>query len=41
MVFSGMFRKPVLYPLMRLVDALEVPDLTEHSRSAREQTLMK
>lgn len=39
-VFSGMFRKPLLYPLMRLVNALEVPDLTEQSRSAREQTLM-
>lgn len=38
-VFSGMYRKPSLYPLMRLVDALEVPDLTEHSHGAREQTL--
>lgn len=38
-VFSGMYRSPILYPLMRLVDALEVPDLTQHSRGAREQTL--
>jgi acyl-CoA synthetase (AMP-forming)/AMP-acid ligase II/1-acyl-sn-glycerol-3-phosphate acyltransferase/acyl carrier protein len=33
------YRNPVLYPLMRLVDALEVPDLSEHSQDAREQTL--
>jgi long-chain-fatty-acid--[acyl-carrier-protein] ligase len=38
-VFSGIYRMPVLYPLVRLVDALEVPDLTEQSRDAREQTL--
>jgi len=38
-VFSGMYRNPVLYPLMQLAGALEVPDLSEHSRDAREQTL--
>ncbi|MCY2989709.1 MAG: AMP-binding protein [Planctomycetota bacterium] len=38
-VFSGMYRQPALYPLMRLVNALEVPDLSEQSRGAREQTL--
>jgi len=38
-VFSGMYRNPVLYPMMRMVDALEVPDLTEHSHDARQQTL--
>jgi long-chain-fatty-acid--[acyl-carrier-protein] ligase len=38
-VTSSMYRKPLLYPMMRLAGALEVPDLTEHSRDAREQTL--
>ena len=38
-VFSGIYRAPAFYPLMRLVNALEVPDLSEHSREAREQTL--
>ena len=39
-VTSGMYRLPVLYPLMRLVDALEVPELAEHSHDARQQTLV-
>ena len=38
-VYEGMYRNPALYPLMRLVDALEVPDLSEASRDARDQTL--
>ena len=38
-VTTSMYRKPLLYPLMRLVNAVEVPDLGEHSRDAREQTL--
>ena len=38
-VFSGMYRNPVLYPMMRLANALEVPDLSEHSHDARQQTL--
>jgi len=38
-VFSGIYRTPALYPLMRLLNPLEVPDLSEHSREAREQTL--
>jgi acyl-CoA synthetase (AMP-forming)/AMP-acid ligase II/1-acyl-sn-glycerol-3-phosphate acyltransferase/acyl carrier protein len=38
-VTSGMYRLPLLYPLMRLMDALEVPELAEHSRDARQQTL--
>ena len=38
-VYGGMYRRAILYPLMRLVEALEVPDLSEHSRDAREQTL--
>lgn len=39
-VFAGIYRIPVLYPLMRLVDALEVPHLAEHSHNARQQTLV-
>lgn len=38
-VWEGMYRNPALYPMMCLVDALEVPDLSEHSRDARDQTL--
>ena len=37
--FSGNYRNPVLYPMMRLTDTLEVPDLSEHSRDARQRTL--
>lgn len=39
LVFSGMYHKPILYPLMRLAGSVPMPDLSEHSRSAREQTL--
>jgi len=39
MVYSGTYRNRVLYPMMRLVDALEVPDLAEQSLSASERTL--
>jgi len=39
MVYGGTYRNPVLYPMMRLVDALEVPDLAEQSKSAQERTL--
>lgn len=38
-VTESMFRNPALYPMMRLVGAVEVPDLTEHSHDARQQTL--
>ena len=38
-VTTSMYRKPVLYPLMRLSGAIEVPDLAEHSHGARRQTL--
>jgi len=38
-VTTSMYRKTVLYPIMRLVNAVEVPDLGEHSRDARQQTL--
>src|SRR3974390_3319511 len=34
-VTSSMYRKPFLYPLMRLVRAIEVPDLEGQSRLAR------
>ncbi len=36
---TSMYRKPLLRPLMRLLQALEVPDLSEHSLSARDRTL--
>jgi long-chain-fatty-acid--[acyl-carrier-protein] ligase len=39
-VFAGIYRIPVLRPLMRLVNALEVPELSEHSHDARQQTLV-
>ena len=39
MVYADSYRNPVLYPMMRLVDALEVPDLAEQSLSASERTL--
>lgn len=38
-VTERMYRGAVLYPMMRLVEAQEVPDLTEHSHDAREQTM--
>ena len=38
-VYAGIYRIPLLRPLMRLVHALEVPDLAEHSRAAHERTL--
>ncbi len=38
-VTASMYRSPALYPIMRLVEALEVPDLGEASLSARERTL--
>jgi len=38
-VYGGMYRRAILYPMMRLVEALEVPDLGAQSHSAREQTL--
>ncbi len=34
-----MYRRAILYPMMRLVEALEIPDLGAQSRNAREQTL--
>jgi len=37
LVVSFMYRPPHLYPLMRFVGALEVPDMVAHSASAREQ----
>ena len=38
-VFAGIFRRPLLYPFMRLIGAFEVPDLGRQSHGAREQTL--
>jgi long-chain-fatty-acid--[acyl-carrier-protein] ligase len=37
MLFEGNFRNPLLYPLMRVLNALRVPDLTHASRRARQQ----
>jgi long-chain-fatty-acid--[acyl-carrier-protein] ligase len=37
LVVSFMYRPLLLNPLMRFVNALEVPDLVQHSHSAREQ----
>ena len=39
MVYKPIARHPVLYPFMRMIDAFEVPDLAEQSRSSHEQTL--
>jgi len=36
---SEYYRNPLLYPLMRLVQALEVPELAEQSRGSRDRTL--
>ncbi len=38
-VFAGIYRSPLLHPIMRMVNALEVPDLAEHSQAAHERTL--
>ncbi len=38
-VTEAMYRRAALLPWMRLVEALEVPELDEHSHGAREQTL--
>jgi len=37
LVVSFMYQPPYLNPLMRFLNALEVPDLVQHSHSAREQ----
>lgn len=39
LVYSGSYRNPGLYPLMLMVDALEVPDLKQHSRDSHTETL--
>ncbi|MCE0498406.1 MAG: AMP-binding protein [Methylacidiphilales bacterium] len=36
LVISFMYRPVFLFPLMKFLDALEVPDLVQHSQSARE-----
>lgn len=38
-VTASMYRHVLLHPFMRLVEALEVPDLREHSHDARQRTL--
>ena len=37
-VHAGNYRMPFLYPFMRLIHALEVPDLAGYSREAQERT---
>lgn len=37
LVVSFMYRPPYLLPLMKFINALEVPDMVAHSQSAREQ----
>ena len=37
LVVSFMYQPPLLNPLMRFINALEVPDMVQHSHSAREQ----
>jgi acyl-CoA synthetase (AMP-forming)/AMP-acid ligase II/1-acyl-sn-glycerol-3-phosphate acyltransferase/acyl carrier protein len=37
LVVSFMYRPPLLLPLMKFINALEVPDLVQHSHIAREQ----
>jgi long-chain-fatty-acid--[acyl-carrier-protein] ligase len=37
MLFEGNFRNPLLYPLMLILNALRVPDLTQASRRARQR----
>ena len=39
LVYSGTYRNPALYPMMRAIGAFEVPDLQEQSRGAAERTL--
>lgn len=39
MVFSGTYRILLLRPLMQMVNAFEVPDLSAHSRDAQAKTL--
>ena len=38
-VTASMYRSPLLYPFMRLVHALEVPELAEQSRGSRMRSL--
>jgi long-chain-fatty-acid--[acyl-carrier-protein] ligase len=37
LVFEGSYRITILYPIMQLIGAVEVPDLAEHSQSARDE----
>lgn len=39
LVNSGTFRTKILWPLMKMVNAFEVPDLSEHSRDAQSRAL--
>ena len=37
MVFAGMFNNPLLYPLIKILNALEIPNLDQASVQARQQ----
>ncbi|MCA9127740.1 MAG: AMP-binding protein [Planctomycetales bacterium] len=39
LVFSGTYRMAALWPLMKMIDAFEVPDLSSHSRNAQSKAL--
>jgi 1-acyl-sn-glycerol-3-phosphate acyltransferase len=39
LVYSGTYRNPVLYPVMRALGSVEVPELSAQSRQAKQTTL--
>jgi long-chain-fatty-acid--[acyl-carrier-protein] ligase len=39
LVYAGTFRNPVMLPMLRLIKALEVPDLAEQSLSSQQRAL--
>lgn len=38
LVFEDTYRNPLVYPIMLAIDALEVPDLQQQSKNAKDQT---
>jgi len=38
LVFSDTYRSPIFHPMMRIIDAYEVPNLKSHSRDAHQKT---
>ncbi|MCL4201941.1 MAG: AMP-binding protein [Pirellulaceae bacterium] len=39
LVYTGTYRNPVLYPIMRAIGSVEVPELSAQSRQAKQTTL--